>query len=107
MTKSKLMTIFEQNYQKCKQKLSQINLTEINRILVQSYIEDLNIGVTPYKVQKEWSELTFIHKPDFNRLSITQLAEQYVIAKAKTTLQVLDFSGFVIKNSSHLHTGYN
>ena len=102
LTKSKLATLFNQNYPPCIHKLCEQELIKLSKILTNSYVDDLHIGCTIEEVKSEALHPMFIHKliKNFDKHCLTQLVDHIVISKALKILQVIDFSGFLIKNFS-------
>lgn len=96
LAKSELAALFGELYSQFVHKLSDTDFTLLSKILKNSYIDDLHIGITIEYIHSEITKPTFIHKPDFNTLSLIQLAEPGVIVKALKILQVINFSKLVI-----------
>ena len=85
------------HYPKCVHKILSKHLIQVHNDLVNSYMDDLNIGTSLKDIENKIKEHTFEHKEHFDELRLIKKAETIVIAKSLKVLHVLDFNGFSIK----------
>ena len=66
MAKGQLTTLYQKHFPESPHKLPPKQLEEVNDSLTKSYVDDLEMGVTPKAVEIELLEPTFIYNDDFS-----------------------------------------
>ena len=78
-----------------------VSLSEqVGACLLESYVDDVAVHVSPAEVSGELHHPTFQHPKNFASFPITRQADWFCIAKAMRLLQVTDFNGLQYKKFS-------